>query len=202
MDLGSFCVRLVVASSQRWEKCWGEGPDTQTPEPRGACKHHWLPPQPQECRVQGAGCPGPRGEGWRAEWESRPAVPPSAGAAAALPFDARTGAGDRDGNSVDGVSIFLGSWAAASSCSTGLMCYVFATFNKLTCCIIIHVEIYLCMSQKSWVFHGIQGHTPGAAHGEHCHPHRLIGLHCMIWRDSSSDPVKAPTRNLHLSSLF
>ena len=28
----------------------------------------------------------------------------------------------------------------------------------------IHVY-YICFVPKSWVFHGIQGHTPGAAHG-------------------------------------
>jgi hypothetical protein len=50
------------------------------------------------------------------------------------------------------VFVFLSPWDAAASCSTGLMGYIFATFNKLTCCIIIHVYIYLCLSQKSWVF--------------------------------------------------
>ena len=53
------------------------------------------------------------------------------------------------------VSVFLSSWAAATSCSTGLLGYIFETFNKLTYCIITHVYVYWCLSQKSWVFLGI-----------------------------------------------
>ena len=62
------------------------------------------------------------------------------------------------------VSVFMSLWATATSCSTELLGYIFETFNKLTYCIITHVYVYWCLSQKSWVFHGIQGHTPGAAH--------------------------------------
>jgi len=32
-------------------------------------------------------------------------------------------------------------------------------YTDYTC---VYIYIYLCLSQKSWVFHGIQGHTPGA----------------------------------------
>ena len=102
---------------------------------------------------------GPTERGLKGRGGSRPAVPP--------PFRSMraTDGSRRQGRECGRwVSVFMSLWATATSCSTGLMGYIFATFNKLTCCIIIHVYIYLCLSQKSWVFHGMQGHTPSTAH--------------------------------------
>jgi len=48
------------------------------------------------------------------------------------------------------------------------MGYIFARFNKLTYMLIIYIYVYIhifVFAKKSWVFHGIQGHTPGVAHG-------------------------------------
>ena len=163
MDLGSFVfvVLLLQAADERGAK--GEGRTPGHRSRRGACKDHRPPPPPEECGAQGATAfpttRGPMGEGptergLKGRGGSRPGVPP--------PFRSMraTDGSRRQGREYDRwVSIFLSSWDAATSCSTELMGYIFATFNKLTCCIIIHVYIYLCLSQKSWVFHGIQGHT-------------------------------------------
>ena len=48
------------------------------------------------------------------------------------------------------VSVFMSLWATATSCSTELLGYIFETFNKLTCCIISNVYVYLCLSQKKY----------------------------------------------------
>ena len=51
----------------------------------------------------------------------------------------------------------------------------------------VYMYMYLCLFVESWVFHGIQGNTPGAAHGAGGHRLRvwrgLVGLGI-----SSTDP--------------
>jgi hypothetical protein len=178
MDLGSFVFALLLLQAGDETGAEGEG---QTPEPRGSLQRPLTAvaargvPGARRCRV---GCRGPTAGGLRGEGATgrglkgrggeptcRVIVPPPTGAAATLRSMRATDRSKRQGREYDRwVSVFLSSWAAATSCSTGLLGYIFETFNKLTCCIITHVYVYLCLSQKSWVFHRIQGHTPSAAH--------------------------------------
>ena len=77
----------------------------------------------------------------------RAVVAPPAGAATALRSMRAMDGSKRPGREYgQWVSVFLSSWAAATSCSTGLLGYIFETFNKLTCCIIINIYVYLCLS--------------------------------------------------------
>ena len=65
------------------------------------------------------------------------------------------------------VSAFLGfvsSWAAITNWYIRL---ILSYLQHKTGCTNIHVNMYryiYCSVTKSWVFQGIQGHTPGAAH--------------------------------------
>jgi len=65
------------------------------------------------------------------------------------------------------VNVFFKSmtlWAAIASCSIGLVghiCNIQYT-NMLYHYTFVYVFVFV---PKTWVFHGIQVHTPGAAHG-------------------------------------
>ena len=153
MDLGSFVFALLLLQARDERGADGE---VQMPEPRGSLQTPLTAAAAigvsgaRRCRVgfvearlskaKGArGRPGeaqgPRG---RSDLPCR--------CAAALRSMRATDRSKRQGWEYGRwVFVFLSSWATATSCSTRLMGYIFATFNKLTCCIITNVYVYLCL---------------------------------------------------------